>query len=117
MAPAPKARVPKGYVVENPENATVHTTDQLIDLADDNVNTPASPTKRRPSGNDRTGSLELSPRTTLKRRGSHGTDGNTVQVRANANDIREHLKHLILRVAPKLFGLIWLRSNQARLRI
>lgn len=35
-----------------------------------------------------------SPKTTFLRRSSNGPDGEAVAVRANVNDIREHLKHL-----------------------
>jgi metal transporter CNNM len=95
MAPAPKARVQKGHVIEPPE---IPTEDNLIDLTEES--SPVKPVKSPgpvANGDGRTNSsavLGTSPKTTFMRRTSAGQDGNVVQVRANANDMREHLKHL-----------------------
>ncbi|KAK2627131.1 hypothetical protein QTJ16_003097 [Diplocarpon rosae] len=92
MAPAPKSRAQKnGGVSENP---MVHMPEsQLINLAEDH-----KPTVKRIATNARAESpsavFGTSPKTTFLRRSSSGMDGNTIAVRGNMNDMREHLKHL-----------------------
>jgi len=99
MAPAPKARVPKGQIVTDPDAPAI-PEDHLIEIEDEDV----------PEGNqrDRLGSVGSrgqgpsmtgsSPKTTfMMRRSSAGQDGNNITpiaIRGNANDMREHLKHL-----------------------
>jgi metal transporter CNNM len=99
MAPAPKARVPKGYIVTDPDNPAI-PEDNLVEV--DEVD--GSEGKQR----DRIGSfgskgpglttLGSSPKTTfIMRRSSGAQDGINnapIAVRGNANDMREHLKHL-----------------------
>jgi metal transporter CNNM len=97
MAPAPKARIQKGHMVETVDHTVLHATaDHLIDFADENVNGTESSAKPRASGNDRTSPaiFGTSPKTTFIRRSSNGTDGSIIQVRGNVSDMREHLKHL-----------------------
>ncbi|KAI6715202.1 hypothetical protein JHW43_002320 [Diplocarpon mali] len=92
MAPAPKSRAQKnGGVSENP---IVHMPEnQLINLAEDQ-----EPTVKKIATNARAecaaAVFGTSPKTTFLRRSSSGMDGNTVAVRGNMNDMREHLKHL-----------------------
>jgi metal transporter CNNM len=100
MAPAPKARVPKGQIVADPDAPAV-PEDRLIELDDENG----------PDGNqrDRLGSVGsmgqgpimagTSPKTTfmMMRRSSGGQDSSKnapIAIRGNANEMREHLKHL-----------------------
>ncbi len=99
MAPAPKARVPKGQIVTDPDAPAI-PEDHLIELEDEDA----------PDGNqrDRLGSVgskgqgpiiaSASPKTTfMMRRSSGGQDSNNnapITIRGNANDMREHLKHL-----------------------
>src|ERR1700709_2195658 len=95
MAPAPKARVHRGHIVENSDNPVNHQAEEhLIDLTDeDTIAKPQSPIA---NGNNRSNSLTIfgtSPKTTFIRRSSGGVDGNLIQVRGNVNDMREHLKH------------------------
>src|SRR5450432_3761310 len=99
MAPAPKARVPRGQIVTDPDNFAV-PEDHLIDEEDDG---PPNGKQR-----DRLGSVGSrgqgqavfgsSPKTTFMMRRSLGPqDGSPITpitVRGNANDMREHLKHL-----------------------
>ena len=99
MAPAPKARVPKGHIVTDPDAPAI-PEDHLIEIEDEDI----------PGGSqrDRIGSIgsrgpgasmtSSSPKTTfMMRRSSAGQDGNNttpIAIRGNANDMREHLKHL-----------------------
>jgi metal transporter CNNM len=98
IAPAPKARVQKGHIVGNPDNAALSAPeDHLIDLTEDNVTIIDSTAKPQTNGGSRSNSPAVfgtSPKTTFIRRGSGGVDGNFIQVRGNVNDMREHLKHL-----------------------
>jgi metal transporter CNNM len=96
MAPAPKARVQKGHVVENPDNPVNFTVEEhLIDLTEED--TATNPRPAASNGINRTTTLSsfaTSPKATFIRRNSSVADGNYVQVRGNVNDMREHLKHL-----------------------
>ena len=98
MAPAPKARVQKGHIVGNPDNAALSAPeDHLMDLTEDNVTIIDSSTKPHVNGDNRSNSPAVfgtSPKATFMRRGSGGADGNVIQIRGNVNDMREHLKHL-----------------------
>lgn len=95
MAPAPKARAQNGNVVGNQENTTRRAPeDYLIDLSEGGV--PMTKSLSLTNG-ERTSSPALfgtSPKTTFLRRSSSGADGNTITVRGNVNDMKEHLKHL-----------------------
>ncbi|KAI9048812.1 hypothetical protein LZ554_007643 [Drepanopeziza brunnea f. sp. 'monogermtubi'] len=92
MAPAPKARAHRGNSVT--EQPMVHMPEnQLINLAEEQEPTA----KKIASADDQLQSpanLGTSPKTTFIRRSSSGLDGNTIAVRGNMNDMREHLKHL-----------------------
>jgi metal transporter CNNM len=99
MAPAPKARVPRGQIVTDPDSPAI-PEDRLIEIDDDDA----------PDGNQRdrlgsVGSRGQAPIMTgsspkmrfMMRRSSAGQDGNNntpIAIRGNANDMREHLKHL-----------------------
>jgi len=85
LAPYPKARVQKGHIVGNADTG-VHncTDDHLIDLRDEN-----EPLRKR-----NLESHSAPGKTTFLRRSSAGAnDGETIQIR-NAEDMREHFKHL-----------------------
>lgn len=92
MAPAPKSRAQRGSVAEHP---IVHMPeDRLIDFAEEH-----EPTVKKILSADHASDAAMkdygtSPKTTFLRRSSSGMDGNTVAVRGNMNDMREHLKHL-----------------------
>lgn len=92
MAPAPKARAQK---INGTDVPIVHMPeDQLIDISEDQG---APLTKKKLQDDTRSESpakLGSSPKTTFLRRTSSGMEGNHVAVRANMNDMREHLKHL-----------------------
>ena len=90
MAPAPKA-FQRGHVVGNVENGIHHCTeDHLIDLREDTASPKQNETRKNSSA-----VLGSSPKATFIRRASAGAaDGETIQVRGNMNDMREHLKHL-----------------------
>jgi metal transporter CNNM len=101
LAPAPKARVQKGHVVTDPDQPIPE--EHLIDLGDeadvDERNEPR--TQRLDSFGSRSNApvvMGSSPKTTfLMRRSSSAADGTVnspITVRANAYDMREHLKHL-----------------------
>jgi metal transporter CNNM len=100
MAPAPKARVPKGQIVTDTEIDTA-TTDQLIDISEEPNGDALQRTRLASVVSNRSNSpatrLGTSPRTTLMmRRNSNTPEGSVgaVPVRANVNEMREHLKHL-----------------------
>lgn len=97
MAPAPKARIQKGQVVENPEMAT-YPQEDLIDLSEERPQL-ASRLINGNGGRSRSESpaaaaFGSSPKATFMRRISGGVDGSPIPVRGNVNDMREHLKHL-----------------------
>ncbi|KAL3421622.1 DUF21 and cbs domain-containing protein [Phlyctema vagabunda] len=98
MAPAPKARVPRGHIVGAPDAAALHAPeDHLIDLAEERPASLNITPKPQSNGNSRSATpvtLSSSPKTTFVRRASSGTDGKSIPVRGNLNDMREHLKHL-----------------------
>jgi metal transporter CNNM len=92
--------VAKGHFVSDP-NAPVLPEDHLIDLNDDNANHDGRQQDKFSSVSSRSkspGMYGSSPKTTfLMRRSSIAPDGaprQPVAVRGNANDLREHLKHL-----------------------
>lgn len=97
MAPAPKARVQKGHIVESHDPAIVSAPeDQLIDISEG-----GTPLKRSSSATngDRTtpspATFGASPKTTtFMRRSSGGADGLPITVRGTVDEMREHLKHL-----------------------
>ncbi|KAN0120191.1 DUF21 domain containing protein [Hyaloscypha variabilis] len=95
MAPAPKARVQKGHVVENSDSTVLNLPeDNLIDLTEG-----VTPLKRSvTTGADRIpnpATFGTSPKTTtFMRRSSGGADGLPIAVRGTVDDMREHLKHL-----------------------
>jgi metal transporter CNNM len=97
MAPAPKARVQKGQVVGNPDNPVIQAPeDYLIDLTEDGQN-GVDIAKRLVNGDHRSNTYHVfgtSPKTTFLRRSSSGADGHPITIRGNANEMREHLKHL-----------------------
>lgn len=98
MAPAPKARVQKGHVVENADSVVVQPTeDRLIDLSEDRPeirNNFTNGDNRSRSESPAIAAFGTSPKTTFIRRSSSGADGNIISIRGNVNDMREHLKHL-----------------------
>lgn len=99
MAPAPKARVPKIHLVTNPDNPAI-PEDNLVDIDDGDAPNGKQRDRLGSFGSKGPGSAVLgsSPRTTFIMRRNSGTqdsNNNTpFAVRGNANDIREHLKHL-----------------------
>lgn len=95
MAPAPKARVPRGKIVDATGSEMKESETDLIDISE---NEPASQSDvdrkrlapRKSSINSNSG---VTPRQTFTlRRGSGGHDN--VTQRGDASEIREHLKHL-----------------------
>ncbi len=91
MAPAPKARVAKGHIVGTIEDTAQHgAEDPLIDLSDGTLIGRSSTGQ---STNQAT-HFEINPKTTFLRRSSGGETGNTVLIRGNMDEMREHLKHL-----------------------
>jgi metal transporter CNNM len=97
MAPAPKARVQKGHIVEPHDPATVSAPeDQLIDISEGG--TPLKRSSSATHGDRSTPSPAMvgaSPKTTtFMRRSSGGTDGLPITVRGTVDEMREHLKHL-----------------------
>lgn len=96
MAPAPKSRIQKGVVVEDP-NEREH--EPLIDIGEDEQQNGTGIPKHLTSEDRRITSplvqqLSSSPKTTFIKRTSTAADGNTITIRGNATDMREHLKHL-----------------------
>ncbi|KAG4415750.1 hypothetical protein IFR04_011114 [Cadophora malorum] len=92
MAPAPKSRAQRGSVAENP---IVHMPeDRLIDLAEEQEPIVKKIMHGDHAADAATTHYGTSPKTTFLRRASSGMDGNTIAVRGNMNDMREHLKHL-----------------------
>ncbi|TGO17074.1 hypothetical protein BTUL_0021g00730 [Botrytis tulipae] len=102
MAPAPKSsRIKPNQVVEQPAaNGSLKAAeDSLIDLSEDRPSNLQAGGRRRNQTEVRSVSpanhFGTSPKTTFMRRVSTGdNDRNVVAVRANMNDMREHLKHL-----------------------
>ena len=92
MAPAPKSRAQRGSIAENP---IVHMPeDRLIDLAEEQEPIVKKIMNGDHAADAATTHYGTSPKTTFLRRASSGMDGNTIAVRGNMNDMREHLKHL-----------------------
>lgn len=91
MTPAPKSRaqrrsISESSIIQMPEHP-------LLQRAEEH-----DPAARKVAADDRSpgaaANLGTSPKTTFLRRSSSGMEGNTVAVRGNMNDMREHLKHL-----------------------
>lgn len=94
MAPAPKARAHKGSI-DNSDKADLFVVDNRPNDLTEAQGLPLA--KRLTNGGGRSNSpatFATSPKTTFLRRTSDGGAGNTIQVRGNVNDMREHLKHL-----------------------
>lgn len=96
MAPAPKARVHKGSVVEHSDNPIQSRDDNLIDLGENDTTHRQQTMVVNGDGrsHNTSGIFGTSPKTTFLRRSSAGADGDLIPVRGNVNDMREHLKHL-----------------------
>ncbi|RAH67235.1 putative DUF21 and CBS domain protein (Mam3) [Aspergillus aculeatinus CBS 121060] len=95
MAPAPKSRVPKGRIVEDPPMLPVESGGPLIDIEGEST---AEPPTNGASKENRRSSVEAPlPRFQFRRphsdRNSDSTDGLVTQ-RGATDEIREHLKHL-----------------------
>ncbi|EPE25311.1 CBS-domain-containing protein [Glarea lozoyensis ATCC 20868] len=95
--PAPKARIPKGHVIESSATSAPNVAeDHLIDLAEEHG--PELHRHLSLTGVERSHSpankFGTSPKATFMRRNSSGADGKNVMVRGNMADMREHLKHL-----------------------
>lgn len=92
MAPAPKSRVPKGKIVEEPPMATPMAEGELVDL--DGTSSPTS----KPDIPRRRSSVEAPPpRFQLRRPNADGhskTSDIWFTQRGATDEIREHLKHL-----------------------
>ncbi|KAI9890014.1 MAG: hypothetical protein M1814_004530 [Vezdaea aestivalis] len=88
LAPAPKARVPKGKVIADQSNGTVAEEADLIDMGPD---PPPHPQPRRASK----GSITEfgSPKKTFNLRRSSSTTG-AAPMAYNSTEVREHLRHL-----------------------
>lgn len=100
LAPAPKAsRVPKGHIVADPDVSTI-PEDKLVDISEEPRQNEESSERAQSSMGHRADSpanFGSSPKTTfmMRRRSSGAEHSSThVPVRGNANDMREHLKHL-----------------------
>ncbi|MCJ1444496.1 MAG: hypothetical protein MMC23_004998 [Stictis urceolatum] len=106
MAPSPRTRVPKGEVVTDPVDNAAEGEENLMDVNGKKAQ-PTRPSHLRrfvteaPPLTDRklsTGSLSHSPKATffLRRTSSNvgRNEAGLVSKRADASDIREHLKHL-----------------------
>jgi metal transporter CNNM len=99
MAPAPKARVPKIQIVTDPDTPAI-PEDHLIEIEDEDAPDGNQRERLGSAGSRGQGPImtNSSPKTTfMMRRSSAGQDGNhnvPIAVRGNANDMREHLKHL-----------------------
>lgn len=103
MAPAPKSRVAKGHIVTEPELIVIEpSTDQLIDVSSEDPSASNGKAIKHNSDTDSRSKSPFgaSPKTTFLKRTTSGADGDSahgslpVQVRGNASDMREHLKHL-----------------------
>ncbi|KAJ5669513.1 hypothetical protein N7462_010583 [Penicillium macrosclerotiorum] len=97
MAPAPKSRVPKGKIVEEPPLVSSSFTEgELIDL-DGITNTPSS-LPRSSELNRRRSSVEAPPpRFQLRKQNADNSSNPSdswVTQRGATDEIREHLKHL-----------------------
>ncbi|KAJ5724447.1 hypothetical protein N7493_006175 [Penicillium malachiteum] len=93
MAPAPKSRVPKGKIVEEPPMAPSITEGELLD-GEDNISTPAL----YPSDLVRRRSSVEAPPPRFQLRRPADSDANApdmwITQRGATDEIREHLKHL-----------------------
>jgi metal transporter CNNM len=99
MAPAPKARVPRGHIVTDPDAPAI-PEDHLIELEDEETHDGSQLDRHGFVGSRGQGPIMAgtSPKTTfMMRRSSGGQDSSKnmpIAIRGNANDMREHLKHL-----------------------
>ncbi|KAF9888658.1 hypothetical protein FE257_008416 [Aspergillus nanangensis] len=89
MTPAPKSRVPKGKIVEEPPILPPETEGTLVDV--DGISRPPSFDRRRSSVEAPLPRFQL--RKPVSDRNSDSTDGWVTQ-RGATDEIREHLKHL-----------------------
>lgn len=104
MAPAPRSRIPKGEIVEQPEDTLGQGQENLIDMGDaqkpGDQETKESPASARPSGQPNgPPDVAMSPQRAfhnLRRTSSAmaSTDQDTSHRKGLTPDIREHLKHL-----------------------
>lgn len=92
MAPAPKSRVPKGKIVEEPPMVSSLTEGQLVDVDGSSQSTPKPEIPRRRS------SVEAPPPRFQLRRPNNDVNGKPSDAwftqRGATDEIREHLKHL-----------------------
>jgi len=101
LAPAPTARrVPKGQIASDNVYPRLQDIDaSLVDIEgetpkDDSVQRRQASLDGRASASSHA-AFGTSPKATFMiRRGSSAADGNTLIVRGNVNEMREHLKHL-----------------------
>lgn len=99
MQPAPRTRVPKGEIIQDPSTATEvpaeggEQPDTPVRRASNDANANANGS-RKPSMTEFSSSPK--PTTFMLRRKSSGTDRSLKPqaVRSNTDDIRQHLKHL-----------------------
>jgi metal transporter CNNM len=97
MAPAPKARVPKGKIVTNTETSEASAPENLlIDITENETLSPAQLQRARTGTTDLDAQSPRVPQSYLMHRRSSaaGSDKGDVQKRLNTPDMREHLKHL-----------------------
>lgn len=90
MAPAPKSRVPKGRIVEEPAKAG------LVEHDPSEVNGDSKPTKEAENARRRSSVEAPQPRFQLRKQYStpNAHSGGWVTHLGTADEIREHLKHL-----------------------
>ena len=103
MTPAPKSRVPKGQIVEDPDDTIAEGQENLIDVGDDQKEVHPG-MKRAPTVDGHTlqinghQDIPISPQraSQLRRTSSvqNTSDRETTQKKPMHPDIREHLKHL-----------------------
>lgn len=97
MAPAPKSRVPKGKIVEEPPALSSVPQGELVGVSNDSQELKAPKDARVPV-NRRRSSLETPPLRFQLRRQAAGKDSEPqvgwVTQRGATDEIREHLKHL-----------------------
>ena len=101
MAPAPKSRVPKGQIVEAPDDDLTENPENLIDIKEDGDKAPMI-ARRVPTGDSQNaGKLQpdsaRSPKTASKLRRTSSTqhvNGRDIQKMNLPPETLEHLKHL-----------------------
>lgn len=97
LTPAPKFRVPKGRVVEEPPAAPSGAQEgNLIDTGDEQAKPPKQDNEDSTSGPRRQSSVEPpQPRFLLRKQtGDSNSPHETITQRGATDEIREHLKHL-----------------------